>query len=57
MWPKDFADRLESWAELRTRAQELPLEESLQIINDWWQHSPWQPYYLHWDDQPKWPDP
>ena len=57
MWPKNFADRLEAWAELRTRTQELPLEEALQIINNWWHQSPWQPYYLHWDDQPKWPDP
>jgi hypothetical protein len=57
MWPKDFTDRLESWAELRTQAQELPLEEALQLVNSWWYQSPWQPYYLHWDDQPKWPDP
>jgi len=57
MWPKNFADRLEAWAELRTRTQELLLEAALQIINNWWHQSPWQPYYLHWDDQPKWPDP
>jgi hypothetical protein len=57
MWYKDFADRLESWAELRNQNQELPLEEALQNINDYWQKSPWQPYYLHWDDQPNWPDP
>lgn len=57
MWPKTFASRLESWAELRTRVQQLPLEEALQNINNWWRQTPWQPYYLHWDDQPKWPDP
>jgi hypothetical protein len=57
MWYRDFADRLESWAELRSQNQELPLEEALQNINDYWQESPWQPYYLHWDDQPNWPDP
>jgi hypothetical protein len=57
MWHKDFANRLESWAELRTQNQELPLEIALQNINDYWQESPWQPYYLHWDDQPNWPDP
>jgi hypothetical protein len=57
MWYKDFADRLESWAELRNQNKELPLEEALQNINDYWQESPWQPYYLHWDDQPNWPDP
>ena len=57
MWQKDFTDRLESWANLRSHNQALPLEEALRNINDWWQKSPWQPYYLHWDDQPKWPDP
>jgi hypothetical protein len=57
MWQKDFTDRLEAWAELRTRAQALSLEEALQLVNNWWHQSPWQPYYLHWDDQPKWPDP
>lgn len=57
MWHKDFANRLESWAELRNQNRELPLEEALQNINDYWQKSPWQPYYLHWDDQSNWPDP
>lgn len=57
MWHKDFADRLKSWAELRNQNQALPLEVALQNINDYWQESPWQPYYLHWDDQANWPDP
>jgi len=57
MWHKDFADRLDSWAELRNQNRELPLDEALKNINDYWQKSPWQPYYLHWDDQPNWPDP
>jgi hypothetical protein len=26
-------------------------------INRWWFQLPWQPYYLHWDDQMNWPDP
>jgi hypothetical protein len=26
-------------------------------INAWWFNCPWKPYYLHWDDQPNWPDP
>ena len=57
MWYKDFADRLEVWSELRTDAKSLPPEKALQIISDWWYQAPWQPYYLHWDDQPIWPDP
>jgi hypothetical protein len=26
-------------------------------VNAWWFDAPWRPYYLHWDDQPAWPDP
>jgi len=57
MWSADFADRLESWSDLRTRVQSLDLESALTAINAWWFGTPWQPYYLHWDDQATWPDP
>jgi hypothetical protein len=57
MWYTDFADRLEAWAALRTDTQVLSLEAALQKINEWWFNSPWKSYYLHWDDQPTWPDP
>ena len=57
IWPATFAARLESWNLLRDRCQNLPLESALDKINQWWFHAPWQPYYLHWDDQPTWPDP
>ena len=57
MWPKDFADRLESWSALRSQVQSMELESALQTINIWWHQTPWKPYYLHWDDQPSWPDP
>ena len=57
IWPATFAARLESWNLLRDRCQNLPLESSLDEINRWWFHAPWRPYYLHWDDQPTWPDP
>ena len=57
MWPVNFADRLAAWADLRSQAQSLDLESALTAVNTWWFNSPWQPYYLHWDDQLKWPDP
>ena len=57
MWPKDFADRLESWSALRARVQDMELEAALQAINSWWHQTPWRPYYLHWDDHTNWPDP
>ena len=56
-WPVTFSIRLESWNQLRSQVQNLPIESALATINYWWFNCPWQPYYLHWDDQPKWPDP
>ena len=57
MWPANFDARLASWAHLRAHCQSLPIEQALQTVNEWWSNSPWQPYYLHWDDQATWPDP
>jgi hypothetical protein len=57
MWPQSFNARLENWNLLRARCQNLPVQTALEEINQWWFHTPWQPYYLHWDDQPTWPDP
>jgi hypothetical protein len=41
----------------RQHAQSQELESALILVNDWWFQQPWQPYYLHWDDQMDWPDP
>jgi hypothetical protein len=57
MWPLSFSSRLTSWTFLREQCQNMPVELALTRINDWWFRTPWQPYYLHWDDQDKWPDP
>ena len=57
MWPRSFERRLEAWNNLRSQVQNIPIESALAEINAWWFDSPWVPYYLHWDDQPRWPDP
>jgi hypothetical protein len=57
IWPNTFSDRLENWNQLRNQCQTLDLESALTAINQWWFNAPWRPYYLHWDDQPTWPDP
>jgi hypothetical protein len=57
MWPVTFDNRLQAWVDLRSRCQNLDLETSLTTVNQWWLNAPWQPYYLHWDDQDLWPDP
>ena len=57
MWSPTFAQRLESWSQLRDQASRADSESALQLINAWWFHAPWRAYHLHWDDQPTWPDP
>jgi hypothetical protein len=57
MWPRSFAERLESWNLLRQRCAELDIESAVIEINQWWFQTPWCAYHLHWDDQADWPDP
>ena len=57
MWHTNFADRLEAWTQLRTKLVTLDVEPALDLVNKWWYHAPWKPYYLHWDDKENWPDP
>ena len=57
MWPRDFSERLESWAQLRQQCRRLDSEPALTKINQWWFQTPWTAYHLHWDDQSEWPDP
>lgn len=57
MWPVSFDLRLRDWYILRESVCQLPPDQALKVINQWWFKSPWQPYYLHWDDLATWPDP
>jgi hypothetical protein len=57
MWPQTFAERLESWSQLRRQAATADIETALHLINSWWFQTPWRAYHLHWDDQETWPDP
>jgi len=57
MWPRTFAERLESWSQLRKQASTADAETALHAINAWWFHAPWRAYHLHWDDRATWPDP
>ena len=57
MWPRTFAERLESWAQLRRQASIADAETALAAINSWWFQTPWRAYHLHWDDRLLWPDP
>lgn len=57
MWPSHFHQRLDAWTRLRFQAAQLPVDQALLAINQWWFRAPWTPYHLHWDDQADWPDP
>ena len=57
MWASDYQSRLAQWISLRKDAAESDLETCLLRVNDWWQQTPWRPYYLHWDDSQIWPGP
>jgi hypothetical protein len=57
MWHPTFEKRLESWTQLRTYCAGVDASTALAAIDTWWQNTPWQPYYLHWDDRETWPDP
>lgn len=57
MWPAKFEDRLQQWYDLRQQCLTMEHGQLLLTINNWWFRAPWQPYYLHWDDQEVWPNP
>ena len=57
MWPHTFAERLESWTQLRKHTSTADEETALHAINSWWFQTPWRAYHLHWDDRAVWPDP
>jgi len=57
MWLSTFAQRLESWQQLRLTVQSQSAQTAAEAVNQWWFRAPWSAYHLHWDDQPTWPDP
>ena len=57
MWPRTFAERLESWQSLRHSTVSSDIGTALAKINLWWFATPWSAYHLHWDDRADWPDP
>jgi len=57
MWFPTFAQRLESWQQLRHTVQSQSAPAAAEAVNQWWFRAPWTAYHLHWDDQSDWPDP
>ena len=50
-------ERLSRWRDFRKSLDNLPLEQALQSVVDFWSSCPFNPYYLDPDAPDNWPDP
>lgn len=57
MWKTSYEERLADWYELRQASEHLPLEQQLQLINNWWFRAPMVNRVVTWDDPRNWPNP
>ena len=57
MWTHHYEDLLLEWADLRAKAAELPLDEDLHLIHDWWNMAPIVNNTVHFNDEENWPLP
>ena len=57
MWADRFEDLLVEWVELRSKAVELPLDEALLLVQDWWDRAPIVNNTVHFTDTENWPGP
>jgi len=53
----EYETRLKSWAELRTKLTDQPLQTQCVEVDHFWQAVPIQTYYLHTDYINDWPGP
>ncbi len=57
MWPQSYEELLLEWADLRTEAAELPLDEALTLVHNWWNMAPIVSNTIHFTDTDNWPMP
>lgn len=57
MWKTSYEERLADWYQLRQAAEHLPLNDQLQMINNWWWQAPMVNHAVLWDDHNNWPNP
>ena len=57
MWPGSYTHRLQEWNLLRDRCRDLPLDQALLDINQWWHGAPLTVRTIIWEHHPDWPDP
>lgn len=57
MWTTKYEDLLLEWADLRAKAAELPIEDALTLIHNWWNTAPIVNHTVHFNDEENWPLP
>ena len=57
MWTADYEVLLLEWAALRAEASELPLDEALTLIHEYWNQAPIVNNTVHFTDPANWPLP
>jgi len=57
MWENRYEHLLIEWAGLRTQVKDLPINEALHEVHDWWQKAPMVNHTIYINDQENWPLP
>jgi len=57
MWENRYEHLLIEWASLREQVKDLPIEEALHTVHDWWQAAPMVNHTIHINDSENWPLP
>lgn len=57
MWKLEASERIVRWRAFRKTLDQLPLEEAIQHVAEFWHSCPFAPYYLDPDQPEKWPSP
>lgn len=57
MWKLTPNGRLDHWKTFRSKISSMDLNHALQECNDFWQRTPFTPFYLDYKEIDSWPDP
>jgi hypothetical protein len=57
MWKLEAGERIARWREFRKSLDNLPFDQALTAVAEFWHGCPFNPYYLDPDDAEKWPSP
>jgi hypothetical protein len=55
MWKLETSERIACWRDFRKSLDDLPLDDAVQAVAEFWHNCPYQPYYLDPADPMSWP--